>query len=122
MPQRLVKLKLVFQKCSPDPFGLAARLCTTSAANSSPTIPSDAYKALVKQGKITSDDHQLRVLEQFDRLQEKLTTYQPPIPSVTGIVGKLLGKILSGDSEVEKESKFPKGIYIYGAVGGGKVR
>jgi protein AFG1 len=84
------------------------------------TTPSSVYRARVEGGTLQTDPHQLRVIAEFDRLQESLRNYEPP--SKPSAMGKFFGSLLTGDSRDKKKGlRIPKGLYIYGAVGGGKT-
>ena len=98
-----------------------AQLCSSSKSKTSQSnVPSEVYKERVEAGVLTSDPHQLRVMEKFDLIQKSLENYTPP--SKQSAVGKLFGSFFTGNSSGNpKGINIPKGLYIYGAVGGGKT-
>ena len=85
--------------------------------------PQDAYKQRVKDGELTSDNHQIEVVKELSRLGEELVHYQPPNSStgfsiLNNITGLFRWKDQStSTSKIQK----PKGVYIWGTVGGGKT-
>lgn len=86
--------------------------------------PTDAYRVRMQKGNIIKDEYQLRVLRQMDLLQESLQNYHPPLNEgpMDWKMGKFFGKVLSKISRQRKSNvTIPRGMYIHGAVGGGKV-
>ncbi|XP_066248535.1 putative ATPase N2B [Euwallacea similis] len=63
----------------------------------------------ITAGKLQKDKVQLTVAEQLQRVYEDVKTYQP-------LEKTFFSKLLS-----KNRQKAPKGLYIYGAVGGGKT-
>ncbi|CAG7834774.1 unnamed protein product, partial [Allacma fusca] len=57
-------------------------------------------------------------MEKFEEINSNLINYAPEQKSR---VQKFFGGIFKGSSQIEKGSEAPKGLYIYGAVGGGKT-
>ena len=85
--------------------------------------PQDAYDQRVKDGELTSDSHQIEVVKELSRLGEQLVHYQPPSSS-TGfsIFNNITGLFRWKDQETSKSKiQNPKGVYIWGTVGGGKT-
>ncbi|EGB02176.1 hypothetical protein AURANDRAFT_35496 [Aureococcus anophagefferens] len=69
------------------------------------TLPTARYEALVADGALRRDDHQLAALRTLDRVWKELETYEPPNAA------PLLGL----------DSKAPVGAYVHGGVGCGKT-
>lgn len=65
--------------------------------------------------ELSQDEHQISVVNQFDRLYTRLSSYSlPPI-----VIGQsFLEQFLFGKA---KATRIPKGIYLWGTVGGGKT-
>lgn len=61
----------------------------------------------VAANKLTSDNTQRQVMGQLENLYEKIQNYKPSVSK------GFLGKLSSGN--------VPRGLYIYGSVGGGKT-
>lgn len=62
----------------------------------------------IGNGELMHDDYQYRITEGLQRLYENIQGYTPPVHG-----------LFSG--WFKKVAKAPKGLYIYGAVGGGKT-
>jgi predicted ATPase len=62
----------------------------------------------IDNGELMHDNYQYRIAESLQRLYENIQGYTPP---VHGLFSGLFKKV----------TKAPKGLYIYGAVGGGKT-
>lgn len=90
----------------------------SSTSGRSSQTPSQVYSARVQNKEIEEDAHQLEVIKAFDKLHKELTNYRPaPKSSSTSFFGGLFG----GSSTANANVKMPKGLYIHGAVGGGKT-
>uniref|UniRef100_A0A1S4H373 Uncharacterized protein n=2 Tax=gambiae species complex TaxID=44542 RepID=A0A1S4H373_ANOGA len=92
---------------------------TATASSGSPVsavgkTPVELLKEKLNHGEIQPDPHQVRVTEALQVVYDSIKTYSPPKPS-TGI-----GKWFSF-GRAEKAVAAPKGLYIYGSVGGGKT-
>lgn len=75
-----------------------------------PTItPLELYNEKVQSGELKEDKHQRKVLKQLQRVFEDIEQYTPAEKS-------LFSRFFSSS-----ENTTPKGLYIYGAVGGGKT-
>jgi predicted ATPase len=62
----------------------------------------------INNGELMHDDYQKRIADCLQRLYENIQGYTPP---EHGLFSKFF----------QKRSDTPKGLYIYGAVGGGKT-
>lgn len=71
--------------------------------------PVAILKYKVARGELTGDQHQMKVAETLQCMYEELNGYKP---EQFNILDKWLGK---------KRKQPPKGLYLYGAVGGGKT-
>ena len=74
------------------------------------TGPLELYNSRIESGQLMVDNHQKQTILQ---LQERYNCIQGYEPKEQGIFSKLLG--------INKSVKVPKGLYIHGAVGGGKT-
>jgi DNA replication protein DnaC len=70
--------------------------------------PLAVLKDKINNGEIMHDDYQNRITYSLQCLYENIQGYTPPMH---GLLSRLL----------KKTTKAPKGLYIYGAVGGGKT-
>lgn len=70
--------------------------------------PVDVLESKLKKGQLLRDEQQYEVAEALQRVYEEIQTYDPPKDSV---LNKLFGR----------NKEFVQGLYIYGAVGGGKT-
>lgn len=71
--------------------------------------PIAILKDKIATGKLMKDDHQMKVAETLQGIYEEINGYKPEELTV---LDKWLGK---------KRKQPPKGLYLYGAVGGGKT-
>merc|ERR1712223_1506062 len=87
--------------------------------------PKEVYKNRVKEGEVSSDDHQINVVNELSRLAEELVKYRPPTNDSSGL--SILRNIAGGFLRWNKKdtsklsNERPKGVYIWGTVGGGKT-
>ena len=72
--------------------------------------PLATYQARIKSGHLIEDKHQLEAIIRLQKTFESIQGYTPSQPS-------LLARWLGGKRTVDA----PKGLYIHGAVGGGKT-
>ncbi|KAH8063824.1 ATP binding protein [Aureococcus anophagefferens] len=96
-------------------------------------LPSAHYLALVADGKITRDEHQLTALAALDRVYAAVEGYAPPAPApaqpsggLGGALGAFARRVGLADAPAAKEargydSKAPRGAYVHGGVGAGKT-
>lgn len=71
----------------------------------------------IARGVLNSDDHQLKVMQSLEKVYRDVMDYKPPKPSLWS---KLVGRG-RGRAKGKRDDKTPKGLYLYGAVGGGKT-
>lgn len=72
--------------------------------------PASAYEMQIQQGELKEDNHQRKIVEHFQEVFDGLQSYEPSLPSI-------FDKIFSR----KRTDSVPKGLYLYGAVGGGKT-
>ncbi|XP_034248877.1 putative ATPase N2B [Thrips palmi] len=72
--------------------------------------PLEALHEKVMRGELDHDDHQTKVMQSLENVYNDIKNYQPAESSV---FDRWFGK--------EKKVLAPKGLYLYGAVGGGKT-
>lgn len=72
--------------------------------------PVDELNYRIAKGEILSDEHQIRITQQLQRVYTDIKNYQPV---KQGLISKWFGK-------AEKQ-KGPNGLYLYGTVGCGKT-
>ena len=76
-----------------------------------PQSPLEILKQKTSKGDLMNDPHQVMVTEALQKVYQEMKGYEPEKP---GILSKWIGRS-------RKKKKVPKGLYIYGAVGGGKT-
>lgn len=74
--------------------------------------PIDVLEEKVRGGELLRDDHQVKIVEQLERVFRDTSDYRPHKDTI------LDRWITKG---MRKRKKPPKGLYLYGAVGGGKT-
>lgn len=72
---------------------------------SSRSGPTATFQRRVEAGELHTDEYQARVIEELETVYNSLSSYKP-----SGALLRLFFK-----------TKAPKGLYIYGSVGGGKT-
>lgn len=72
--------------------------------------PLAKYDLKIAEGKLMNDECQRKVVLKLERVYEDIQNYEPPRK---GLLSKFLPLKLS--------SNIPKGVYLYGSVGGGKT-
>lgn len=71
----------------------------------------------ISSGDLKSDEHQTKVMVDLQKLYDKIQSYSPPeMQSKSSFL-----KWLPIKSSKSNENMTPKGLYIYGSVGGGKT-
>lgn len=81
-----------------------------NSADISSNGPVSELSKKITNGELSPDEHQQRIAEELQRVYNEIKNYSPPVDS---IFSKLFSK--------KAKKKSPKGLYIYGAVGGGKT-
>jgi len=79
--------------------------------------PRDVYDWRVKYHDLSSDPHQENVIEYFMALHSALDIYRPASPSLLSMLFSPSSKRWGGGGR----SKVPRGVYVWGTVGGGKT-
>lgn len=74
--------------------------------------PTELYTKKLERSELEYDEHQNNVITDLQRVYETLQTYSIPTPK------KSIFDIFSSG---RKKVIAPKGLYIYGSVGGGKT-
>lgn len=73
--------------------------------------PINILKEKIKNGELVEDEYQMKIAQSLQNVYDNIHGYEPEKP---GIFSKLIGK-------GKKKKKVPKGLYLFGAVGGGKT-
>lgn len=71
--------------------------------------PIGALKEKITKKELMNDEHQLKVVKSLQKIYEEIHEYKP---DQFNVLGKWFGW---------KKKDPPKGLYLYGAVGGGKT-
>ena len=83
--------------------------------------PGEVYEDRVKNNVVMNDTHQRDVIAQFDHLHERLhkpEKYVPPSNKKPNILTQLF---FGGSLEEKKIGRIPRGVYVWGTVGGGEL-
>ena len=119
---------VIARRLAPKRFAPAAQ-----ALRRASLLPSAHYLALVADGKITRDEHQLTALAALDRVYAAVEGYAPPAPApaqpsggLGGALGAFARRVGLADAPAAKQargydSKAPRGAYVHGGVGAGKT-
>lgn len=90
------------------------------ATQTNPNAREGPIKSLqnkINSGELKVDEHQTKVMDELQKLYDTIQTYTPAeIPSQSSLL-----KWLPIKSTKPKKNNAPKGLYIYGSVGGGKT-
>lgn len=73
--------------------------------------PIAVLKKKISKGELVADEYQMHVARSLQTVYDNVQGYEPEKP---GLMSRWLGK-------GKKKKKPPKGLYLYGAVGGGKT-
>merc|ERR1719450_128430 len=80
--------------------------------------PRDVYDWRVRYHDLNSDPHQESVIEYFMKLYSSLGVYRPASPSfLSSLFSGPTGKRWGGGTR----ARVPRGVYVWGTVGGGKT-
>lgn len=82
-----------------------------SSTQLTPGSPVATLLEKIDKGELIRDDYQVQVADELQTVYQELQGYEPPKPS-------LFGKMFGGRSS---KMESPKGLYLFGAVGGGKT-
>lgn len=96
------------------PFLVLQMQCCNYSDNTKPAdleSPLEVLKMKISKGELMKDEYQLKIAEQLQTVYEDVRGYEP---EKEGFFTKWIGKS-------KKKKKSPKGLYLYGAVGGGKT-
>jgi len=80
--------------------------------------PQEVFDWRIRYNDLSFDDHQQKVTEYFEALYHKLEFYQPPLPSMFSL---LWPGPTSKRWDNKHRAKIPRGVYLWGTVGGGKT-
>lgn len=83
------------------------------------TTPLEVLQSRIKKGELLRDEQQHKVGMALDEIYLKIKDYQPK--EVTTSEGGFFSNLFGGANGKYVISDAPKGLYIYGAVGGGKT-
>ncbi|XP_059470407.1 putative ATPase N2B [Neocloeon triangulifer] len=103
---RLVRLRTWNQFCAIQRLN-SSQITTSSPPPGSPVA---VLHEKIDKGELIRDDYQLLIAEELQRVYLDVQSYQPQKPS-------LLGRWFGAEKKIEA----PQGLYLYGAVGGGKT-
>ena len=78
--------------------------------------PGEVYENKVKNEDLSEDSHQREVIDQFDHLYGRLKGYIPPTDRKVNFFSKLF---MGAQVEEKRASRIPRGVYLWGTVGGG---
>lgn len=79
--------------------------------------PVKSLQEKIAAGELKPDEHQTRVMDELQVLYHTVQTYIPPEIQLKSSFFKWLPL----KSKKPKKNNTPKGLYIYGSVGGGKT-
>lgn len=85
--------------------------------------PLAAYNKHLDSGKLLPDEHQKNAVLELEKLYESIQNYTPKAVTSSSNGGGFFGFFSSvkDDSSSSVSSAAPKGVYLYGSVGGGKT-
>ncbi len=79
-------------------------------SSSSSLSPLAKYELKIAEGKLTNDEFQRKIVTKLQIVYDDIQGYKPPS---RGLISKFL--------RLNTSANVPKGLYLYGAVGGGKT-
>ena len=79
--------------------------------------PKAEYLRRLAASELMPDEAQKKATKELDALYQKLQTYTPKAKEEPSFLDKLFGS----KKEVDPASLAPKGLYLFGSVGGGKT-
>ncbi|KAK0179240.1 hypothetical protein PV327_008049 [Microctonus hyperodae] len=77
--------------------------------------PIEVYRHKITTGDLTEDEYQMKVVHSLQRLHNEMINYKP---EKSGLFLKWIERV---GGKNKKNTMSPKGLYLYGAVGGGKT-
>lgn len=86
------------------------KLCRRLHSNTKLSNPLSSYQLKIANGNLTPDDHQHQVVLKLQRVYDEIQNYRPSKK-------RWIFKFFS----LKKSVSTPRGVYLYGAVGGGKT-
>lgn len=98
---------LNFERCIRQLIRIPKRYKSSSYSSPSPLTK---YNEEIVKGEFTDDKYQREVIQKLERVYTEVKNYQP---GKRNVFSKLFSFGRAADS--------PRGIYLYGAVGGGKT-
>ncbi len=94
----------------------------SSEEDSNCPTPSEVLRSRIKSGELSEDAHQVKVTEELGRLHEELLCFQPSDYVDDAGVFSSLSKVVFGEEPRRKKlERVPRGLYLWGTVGGGKT-
>ena len=118
---RLATIFIKITKCQPSIHFISRFQSTASAVNNTQNgenqykiTPCESYESKVSAGELSNDIHQREVMEQLTHLHGRLKNYVPPSIAKPSFFSQWFNR------EEKRIQKIPRGVYIWGTVGGGK--
>ncbi len=98
-----------------------SKLVSRSSSSSScpSTTPAEVYQSRIESGELTRDEHQAAVVERLQSLHSRVRPFRPPPPGQRRSWAFALRNAVFGAEHTS--SRAPRGVYIWGTVGGGKT-
>lgn len=91
---------------------VAVRAFASNAPSSATPGPLQLYNERIKVGTLLPDDHQKTVVSSLQRVYDDFSKYTIPKPTKS---------FFNFFSSKKQKIIAPKGLYVYGSVGGGKT-
>ena len=118
---RLATIFINVTKCQPSNHLISRFQSTVSAVNDEKLrenqykiTPCESYDSKVSAGDLSNDTHQREVMEQLTHLHGRLKNYVPPSIAKPSFFSQWFNR------EEKRIEKIPRGVYVWGTVGGGK--
>ena len=80
--------------------------------------PGEVYDKKVEFEEVCDDKKQRLVIDAFDHLSHRLVGYKPPIVKKSNVFSQLF---FGGSVEEKRTAGIPRGVYLWGTVGGGML-
>jgi predicted ATPase len=81
--------------------------------------PGEVYEQRIASKDVSDDEHQRRVIDQLNQLSNRIRDYTPPLAKKPSYISQLF---FGDGSKAKRAEKIPKGVYLWGTVGGGKTQ